>query len=98
MKRRFSLFVVITARNNIKLTVLDFVDKPVCIVDSAAPVATQIVFQRFGFSYSVKRVTLNILDEQVNAFQSFSVLALPVKVIRPSLISPEIRQHRTING
>ena len=50
MKRRFSLFVVITAGNNIKLTVLDLVDKPVSIVDSAAPVATQVVFQRFGFT------------------------------------------------
>ena len=69
--------------------------KPVSIVDSAAPVATQVVFQRFGFSYSVKRVTLNILDEQVNAFQSFSVLALPVKVIRPSLVSPEFN-HRPL--
>lgn len=89
MKRRFSLFVVIAAGNYIKLTVLYFVDKPVRIVNSAAPVATQIMLQRFGFSYSVKRVTLYILDEQVNAFQSFSVLALPVKVVRPSLVSPE---------
>jgi hypothetical protein len=38
------------------------VDKPVSLIYPAAPPAAQVVFERFGFSYSGVFVAFNVLE------------------------------------
>lgn len=87
-----SSFVAImpTAVGNEQLSTLNVINQPVLVIDPAAELSLEVAGKGLRFSDPFHAaVSLNVLDQLVDAFQCFLVLALPIKVILPSVIRPD---------
>lgn len=77
---------MITAGDDGDGAIIDGIYEAVGVVDAARPQACQIGFEWFGFANAGEGFALNVFDEQVDAFQGFFVLPLPVKVVLPGVV------------
>jgi len=59
---------------------LNLIYDPVYFIDSSAPPALAIPFQRLRFAKALKGITLDVLDKSIDPPQGFLVLVLPVEV------------------
>ena len=66
----------------------DAIDEAVFFVDAPAPVPLQFMFQRLWLADTFVTAAVNVFHQLVDAFQNFSVLSLPVKIIIPGFIGP----------
>lgn len=66
----------------------DIVYQAVCVINPSAPVSAEIMLERFWIANAGILVPLDIFDEQIDAFQDFPVLVLPVAVVLPGIIRP----------
>lgn len=58
--KSFCLFVMFLARKNVERIVRNLINKSVLIIDSSRPIAGKLMFKRFRFSNSFKRISCNI--------------------------------------
>lgn len=74
------------AGNYIQITVLvDFVDKPICIVNAPRPAVTITKF--FGLAdASINTVAFNVLNQGVNFVKSFAVFFISRNIFVPSFV------------
>ena len=70
----------------------DSIDDPVLLVYTPRPPAGEFVFQRFWFSDTLERISLDFLYEPVDSFEYPSV-SVPVKVILPGFVG-ELLNHQ----
>ncbi len=71
---------------NEKITIFDFVNHAVFVIDAPRPVTREGVFERFWFTDASEWLTLDFIDQLVDALNHLSVLFLPVEVILPGLV------------
>ena len=50
------------------------IDQPILFVNSSAPKPTELTLERFRFSNAVKRMSLHILEQEIDPFQRLPVL------------------------
>lgn len=79
---------MIAAGDDVNNSTLLKIYDTISIVYTPAPQTVQVVFQWFGFAYTLKWIPFYILDDRVNSFQSFSVLRLPIQVVVPGSVFP----------
>lgn len=53
------------------ISIVDYINKPVFVVDPSASFPFRAVFQRFGLSFSGKKITLNGFQKAVYFFRGF---------------------------
>jgi len=72
--------------DNDNLSVLDFVNQTMFIGDAAAPMAGQIMLERFGLADPVERVSDYIFDKGVNLFKDFPVFFSPLHILKKGIV------------
>ena len=77
-----------TALNDIDYVIFDVVNEAIFVINSAAPVSTEIMLEWFWIANAGELISLDVFDEHVDAFQDFPVLVLPVAIIVPGIIRP----------
>ena len=50
------------------------IDQSILFVNSSAPKPTELTLERFRFSNAVKRMSLHILEQEIDPFQRLPVL------------------------
>ena len=78
--------VMRAALDNMGGRILDFVNKPVFLVDFTAPISVH-VFQRFGIANTRVSVARNVLEQVVDAFYGFFVLTEPITILLPRIVA-----------
>jgi hypothetical protein len=58
----------------------------VFVIDSSRPETRERVLERFGFTDARVGISLDFLNQQIDPFDQFPVVLLPVQIIFPSLI------------
>gem|GEM_PF-6529573 len=87
--RQKSMSVVIFCLKNRHRTVISDIYQSVDVIYTSRPGTSQCMLQRFRFSDAFERIVAeHILNEQVNTFECFAVLGLPVDIVFPSTGSP----------
>ena len=69
--------MIFTGDNN-NLRVLDFVNKPMFIGDTAGPVSGKTVFKRFGFANSVKGVAHYVVNQRCYFIKSICIYSASI--------------------
>ena len=86
-RRRSSLFLIMSfTLDDLNRVVRDPVNDAIPIVDSTAPEAAHVLFQRLRLADSVVSVALDVLQELVDPLQGLLVLGLPVQVVLPRVL------------
>ena len=67
----------------------NLVNDSMFIVYSSRPVSGKSVLQGLGFSDSLEGRTLDIFDELIDSVEDFSVGALPIQIIFPSMLGKD---------
>jgi len=81
--------IVRTALGDFDAVFDDSVHRSVCVVDSPAPVALLVMFERLRFADAPVPVAVNILNKLIDAAECFFVLRLPVQIIFPCFVGPD---------
>lgn len=81
--------VVIAALGDPDLVVDHLVDESALIGNSPRPVPLKAVFEGLGFTNAVIAVSLNILNQLIDASQNFAVFSLPSDVVFPGPLIPK---------
>jgi hypothetical protein len=56
------------------------------VVYSSGPIAGNCVFERFGFTNTLKRIAFCFLDEGADTVKDFFVRFLPIDIIAPGMV------------
>ncbi len=56
------------------------------LIDASGPVARQAMLQGLGLANALERGTLDLLDENIDTLEDFSVRALPIEIIFPGVL------------
>jgi len=65
---------------------LNLINNAMFLIDAPRPVARQAMFQRLGLTNTLERGTLDFFNENIDALEEFSVCALPIEIIFPSML------------
>lgn len=76
-----SPLVMVTTRDNGEAVVIHYIDKAVCVINTARPETGEVLSQGFGLSNAFKWRALGVDNELVDPYQRFPVLRLPIEII-----------------
>ena len=76
------------ALSNDNLVTFYFVNNTVYIVNTSALITLLIAFQQLWFADAGKGLSIDILQNAVDAFHGFLVMCLPIQIILPRIICP----------
>jgi len=79
---------MITALRDDQTDILDGVYKSMFIINASAPESAPAVFQRLRFADARERISQDVFNQRIDAFQNLLVVALPVEIILPCLLMP----------
>ena len=79
---------------DVDAVIFHMVDQPVFIIDTAAVLTLKIALEEFGFSDTFSApIAFNIFNKLVDTFYCFFVLNLPIEIIFPGIIRPDLFTH-----
>ncbi|KXS51878.1 MAG: hypothetical protein AWU57_3737 [Marinobacter sp. T13-3] len=81
--------VVIPKQGDEKSVIRDFVDHAVLFVNSAGPVTSEAMFERFRFTDTFERFALGFLDQLVDSIKDFFISFLPVQIVFPGVLGED---------
>ena len=73
-----------------KMTAVELKHETILIVDPNAPLPGIAAFKRLWFPDAIVTVALNAFEKVVDSFDGFLVTSLPVGILRPCPVVPEL--------
>ena len=80
-----SSLIVIPALGNKYGVIMKGIYHAVLQINSSRPESGQLMFKRFRFTNSNKRIPLYIFNQQVDSLQNSAISRLPIQIIFPSV-------------
>ena len=90
MMAHLFVVVMVAALQNMDVSAFDFIDETVLFVDGAAVPCREVAFQRLRVSKPVIAVALDVGEQLIDFFERLFVLRLPVHVIVPAIVCPNL--------
>ena len=78
--------VVVPKLGDEQSVIRDFVDHAVLVVNSAGPVASEAMFERFRLADTFERFSLGLFDQLVDSVKNLFVGFLPVQIVFPGVL------------
>ncbi len=89
------ILIMSLTRNNLYYITTNSIHQPIHIINPTTPKPTHIFLQWFWFPNTIKISSLNIFQQYINTLSYFLILCLPVDIILPCLIKPNLFHSST---
>lgn len=77
---------MITTGQDVDVLGVVSINQTLFIIDAAAPVSGEIASERLGLAKAGVAVALDVFEKVVDFLERFSVLGLPVHIVRPAIV------------